>query len=119
MSVVETVERWRSLPGAFVDSGFRQGRDEVLQQLETRSGQDESALVDVYLSGMQSDIETLRRRATPYAIPGDYILFLETYAGFSIEEDDRYYLNGYGIGPYVEEMYGSTDSDTALETSTG
>ena len=112
MSVIAAVERLRMLPEAYIDSGFRQGRDAVLRQLESRTGEDESASVDVYLAGMKDDIANLRQRALPFYVPEDYIEFLETYAGLSID-DIEFRLVVFGIGPRVEDWYASIVSDEA------
>jgi hypothetical protein len=112
MSVIAAVERLAMSPEASIDSGFRQGRDAVLRQLESRSGRDESALVDVYIAGMQDDIANLRQRALPFEVPADYVDFLEIYAGLIIDNDE-FRLEVFGIGPRVEEWYGFIDSDEA------
>jgi hypothetical protein len=112
MSVEAAVERLRILPEAQIDSGLRQGRDAVLKQLESRTGQDERASVDVYVAGMQEHITSLRQRASPFEVPADYIEFLETYAGLSIY-NEQYYLQVFGIGPQVEDWYASIISDEA------
>jgi hypothetical protein len=114
VDVKEIVERIRLLPEAFVDCGFRQGRDAFLRQLESRTGKDEAHLVDVYIEGCRETIAELVQRVAPYDIPDDYIFFLEFYGGLAIIRDD-YYFALLGDGPMVEEWYGSVVSDEALK----
>jgi hypothetical protein len=114
MNVIEVIERIQRFPDAFVDCSFRQGRDAILRQLNERTGEDEEAFVDVTIEGIQDTIATLIQKAAPYDIPDDYIFFLEFYGGLAIDRDD-YYLALLGVGPMVEEWYGSVDSDEALQ----
>lgn len=113
MDVREAVKRIQLLSGAFVDCSFRQGRNAVLKQLEERTGRDEEAFVDVYIQEMQDTMATLIHKAVPYEVPEDYIFFLEFYGGLAIDRDD-YNFSILGIGPMVEDWYGSVESDEAF-----
>jgi hypothetical protein len=113
--LVQAVKKLRSLPGVNVDVGFRQGRDAVLRQLESRTERDESALVDVDIQNMKDTISSLMQRCMPLTLPADYIFFLSTYGGLAIE-DEFYFFSIYGTGPMVEDWYSSVDSDEVLQS---
>ncbi|MBI1881258.1 MAG: hypothetical protein HYR94_24015 [Chloroflexi bacterium] len=113
MSIKEIVDRIKLLPESFVDVSYRQGRDKVLKQLNKRTGENESAWVDVFIEDSQNTIQKLIQKVTPYIIPDDYIYFLEFYGGLAIESND-YYFSLLGIGPMVEEWYTGIESDDAF-----
>lgn len=114
MNLIETVERIRLISGTFIDCGFGQGRDMFLKQLEERTGNDESALVDVDIQGSRDLITKLIKRANPYNIPDDYIFFLENYGGLAIDRPN-YRFSVLGVGPMVEDWYASVISDEAIQ----
>src|SRR5690349_14735927 len=111
MEVSVIVEQIRSLPDAYVDCGFLQGRDAVSRQLQQRDGGysntakhkqqhdiDKDAPADKYISFMQEAITELIERAKPYEIPKEYITFLQRYGGIMIDREG-YVFSTYGIGP--------------------
>jgi hypothetical protein len=113
MGVQNLVEKLRLVPGAHIDSGFRQSRETLLKQLELRARRDQSGMIDIAVSRMQTEVDHLRQQCVPYNIPDEYISFLEYYGGLMIESR-RHYFSIYGIGPMVEEWYSSIQSDETL-----
>ncbi len=118
MDVTEIVERIRTIPGAFVDCGFLQGRDAVIEQFQQRDKEysnavgyelpneiEKAAEADRFISFMQQAITELIERAKPYEIPKEYILFLQSYGGIMIDGMKHNFAT-YGIGPMVEDWYG-------------
>lgn len=113
MTLSEAVEQIRSLPDAYIDSSFRQGREAIRIQLSLRSGKDEEDSVDNYIEDIQNTITELINKAKPYTIPIDYIDFLSIYGGLLISTD-FYNFSVLGVGPMVEDWYGSVDGDGAF-----
>lgn len=113
MSVIEIINRIQLLPEARVDANFRQGQDEILKQLNKRTGEDASASVVSFIENSQNAIPELTQKVMPYDIPDDYIFFLEYYGGLVIRSDN-YFFSVLGIGPMVEEWYGGIISDEAF-----
>jgi hypothetical protein len=115
VDVRNAVERIRLLPEVYVDCSIRQGREAILEQLRERDGSIADRIVDAFIAeDIQDTIATVVRKAEPYEIPDDYIFFLEFYGGLAIDRDD-YYFATLGVGPWVEDWYGSIVSDQALQ----
>ena len=112
MEITETIKRLQETPDAYIDVSYLQGRDAVLNQLNKRSGDDESLWVDSYLNDIEHTINDLIERIKPHSLPDDYLYFLSYYGGVSIEHENSYF-QVFGVGPMVEDEYASIDSDEA------
>lgn len=112
MKIIEVVEKIRLSSWAYIDVGFRQGRNAVLKQYQEQFEQteeDNSRYTEEFLSMAPNAVMDLNKRLAPYDIPVDYIYFLEHYGGLAID-GDRHYFSLYGIGPMVENWYGYMNS---------
>ncbi len=128
--VINAVGKIRLLPGALVDYGFRQGYDAVYKQFislldngtvwhpEIYEADWEGEAKD-YIAAAPEVISKLKRMASPYRLPDDYLFFLEFYGGLSIKTDIKvsnvvtrtYYFEVMGIGPMTDEWYGNVIYD--------
>ncbi|MEZ4645421.1 MAG: hypothetical protein R3E31_22265 [Chloroflexota bacterium] len=77
MELIDSVEQIKLLSGAFVDYGYRQGKDAILKQFNQRSGENEEDFVDNDIKNMKDTIAALMEKLAPYDIPKDYIFFLD------------------------------------------
>jgi hypothetical protein len=116
MNVKRVIERIQSMQDTYVDCSIRQGRDAIHSQLNERAGKDEEAFVDITIEGMKSTIAALVQRAMPYELPDDYVFFLEFSGGLAMYNDDSDgWFSILGVGPMVEDWYGSVDGDEAVQ----
>jgi hypothetical protein len=109
--LITAVEELRQLPGALVDTNFRQGREAFRAQLSRmwqQAGQD-PAVSDVEVENriydQLEDIEELKKKVLPYTLPTDYVFFLEYYGGLAVHTD-TFRFEIYGCGPMTQEWYG-------------
>ena len=121
MKIIDIVEKLRPSSWAYIDVGFRQGREAVLRQYKQQFEpyeEEPSQPIDDSLAFWQDAIKDLRKRAAPYDVPEDYIFFLEHYGGLAID-GAKLYFSIHGIGPMVETWYGYMNSgDHVLLEST-
>jgi hypothetical protein len=109
--LITAVEHLRQLPGAFVDTNFRQVREAFRAQLSRiwqQAGQSPAVSdveVDKYIYYCLEDIDELKARVIPYTLPSDYLFFLEYYGGLAIHTDS-FRFEIYGCGPMTQEWYG-------------
>ncbi len=112
MKLTDVVEKLRPFSWAYIDTGFRQGRNAVLKRYQEQFEQteeDSSRYAEEFLSMAPNAVIDFAKRLAPYDIPEDYIYFLEYYGGLAID-GDRHYFSLYGIGPMVESWYGYMNS---------
>ena len=118
MEIIETIKRLQKEADIYIDVSYLQGREAILNQLQKRSGEDESPLVDLYLEDIKTIINDLIERVKPYDLPDDYLYFLRTYGGLYIDHEDNYF-QVFGVGPMVEDWYSSINSDQAQFANKG
>jgi len=112
MMVETIIEELRHFSWTYVDTGFRQGREAVLQQYQKQFEdyeQDPDHPVEESLAFWQIAITDMIERVAPYAVPEAYIFFLEHYGGLAID-GNQHHFSLLGIGPMVETWYGYMNS---------
>jgi len=116
MDITTIIEPVRNQQNIFVDYGFRQGQDKILQVLKQQNEEYTKSFVEAGIADSKEIIHDLIQKTKPYTIPENYIFFLEFYGALWIETDD-YYFSTLGIGPMVEQFYSSINSDEAFHES--
>lgn len=116
-SVIKPVERIRMLPGAFVDVNYKQSRELFARQLAKRLDVATVAAeaIEKDMETLQSDVAELVGKVEPYALPEDYLYFLEYYGGLSVWVQNEYRFEIQGVGPMVNEEYGDFAQDNWKE----
>src|SRR5258706_7297509 len=116
INVISIIEKLRPFSWAYIDTGFRQGREAVLKQYKQQFDQyeeDKDQPIDEILVIWQNAITDLVIRATPYHIPEDYFFFLEHYGGLAID-GAKHYFSIHRIGLMVETWYSYINSGDRL-----
>ena len=114
--IIRAVEQIRTIPGAKVDCGLRQGRGEFLAFVHKQTIEVWKIPVmqdDWYIEENQRILAEVERGIEPHHLPADYAFFLEYYCGLVIDRDD-YRFSMYGIGLMSEEWYSYLVGDEFL-----
>lgn len=105
--VVKAIARIEAIPTARVDHNYGQGEGAVARQLLKWNGEFPSeSTVHQFIKGSRDDIQDLSEMVAPSRLPHEYVFFLEYCGGLEIHTSN-YRLALLGVGPMVEEWYGS------------
>lgn len=100
------IEQIRFLPNAQVDCGTEQGQKQFFAQLSKHITTPELLELPFELFVMETNksLDRIRDLISPYALPVDYLSFLNHYGGITISNKDSYFAS-LGFGPMAEEWY--------------
>ena len=105
------IEQIRNVSDARIDCSIAQPRPILLEHLHRHWPYWTPDTFELILENGARYIKEIEAWVKPFSLPQDYRDFLAFYGGMLLSDDETYHLIMDGVGPMVEEWYGSLMGD--------
>jgi hypothetical protein len=113
-TITPIVDRLARVEGSLIDCSVGQGLAMMCQHRSMQTGLHiDLSEIEAQATNIQDFLTQIRLWVEPYALPADYLQFIELYGGMKLNYI-HWRIALFGIGPMVDEWYEFLMSDSAI-----